>query len=336
MIKKNSLFWVNSENNIITNKRSFLKLCNYTNLKYNINSVFENIDWTKEPVKNLKQLYKERAEQLRTDYDYLIVYFSGGSDSITVVNSFLDNNIPIDEIVINSFSQVNKDVLNCDYAKTYLKFRSFRGKITINDLNLDKINTIIDKQLWFYSEDNFSGLLPSLSRRKICFFEQNNLSPYTIRNGKVAHIFGAEFPKIRCYKDSFYCNINHSSFINNFGYHEDSIFFFIPIEHPEVFVKQCHVLARYMYKTGLFNESDCKISIRDEFNPVMSSVKTGGRSKNQFLVGTESRMILETYISNSRFKDLYKNALYDELLKPQINKAELIYGFRSFKLFDVD
>jgi hypothetical protein len=333
---QNSLFWVNSGNNVVTNKKAFSELYDYTNLRYNINPAFENIDWTKEPTKTLKQLYKERAEQLRTDYDYLIVYFSGGSDSITVVNSFLDNDIPIDEIVINSFTQVDKDVLNCDYAKRYLKLRSFRGKITINNLDLDKINTIIDKQLWFYDEYNFSGLLPSLSRRKICFFEQNNLLSYTKRIGKVAHIFGAEFPDITCREGSFYCNIKYSSFVNNFGYHEASIFFFIPIEHPAVFVKQCHVLARYMHKTGLSKESDCKISIRDEFNPAMSSVKTGGRSKNQFLAGTESRMILETYISDSKFKDLYKNALYDELLKPQVNKVVILNGYKSFKLFDVD
>ena len=333
----NKLFCAYSKNNIITNKRAFSEVRDYGDLKFSINHSFENIDWTKEPTKTLKQLYKERAEQLRSDYDYLIVYFSGGSDSITVVNSFLDNNIPIDEIVINSFSQVDKDVLNCDYAKTYLKFRSYRGKITINDLNLDKINTILDKQLWFHDERcNFSGLLPSLSRFNINFFEKKDLVVATKRYGTIAHVSGLEYPSIEIKNDAYYCNMYHAQLISNFGLHEKSIPFFIPVEHPDVFIKQCHVLARYMHKTGLSKECDCKISIRDEFNPVMSSVKTGGLSKNQFLAGTESRMILETYISDSRFKDLYKNTLYNDLLKPQVDKVVLPNGYKSFKLFDID
>jgi hypothetical protein len=48
----------------------------------------------------LKQLYKERAQQLRDKYDYLILYYSGGSDSHNVLRSFVDNNIKLDEVCI--------------------------------------------------------------------------------------------------------------------------------------------------------------------------------------------------------------------------------------------
>jgi len=51
-------------------------------------------------VPNIKALYKERAQQLRDKYDYLILYFSGGSDSWTVLNSFLENNIKLDHIFV--------------------------------------------------------------------------------------------------------------------------------------------------------------------------------------------------------------------------------------------
>ena len=42
---------------------------------------------------SLKELYKERALQLREKYDYLILNYSGGSDSWTILNTFLENNI---------------------------------------------------------------------------------------------------------------------------------------------------------------------------------------------------------------------------------------------------
>jgi hypothetical protein len=61
---------------------------------------FSQYDWKQEPTESLDELYKNRAEQLRRDYDYLILYYSGGYDSTNVLYAFLDNNIPIDEIVI--------------------------------------------------------------------------------------------------------------------------------------------------------------------------------------------------------------------------------------------
>jgi hypothetical protein len=50
---------------------------------------------------SLKKLYKERAQQLRDTYDYLILSYSGGADSHNVLMSFLDNNIKIDQLFIH-------------------------------------------------------------------------------------------------------------------------------------------------------------------------------------------------------------------------------------------
>ena len=65
---------------------------------YNIYS-----DQAKRPRLNvpLDILYRERAQQLREQYDYLIIAFSGGSDSDTILKTFLDNNIKIDEVWVD-------------------------------------------------------------------------------------------------------------------------------------------------------------------------------------------------------------------------------------------
>lgn len=47
---------------------------------------------------NLLDLYKIRAQQLRDTYDYLILAYSGGSDSDNILKTFLFNNIKLDEI----------------------------------------------------------------------------------------------------------------------------------------------------------------------------------------------------------------------------------------------
>ena len=59
---------------------------------------YNRIDWTKDPAWSLNDIYCRRAQQLRDKYDWLILSFSGGSDSWTVLNSFIKNNIHLDEI----------------------------------------------------------------------------------------------------------------------------------------------------------------------------------------------------------------------------------------------
>ena len=60
---------------------------------------FMAFPWHQEPEQSLKELYRRRAQQLRDQYDYIRVEASGGSDSTTVIFSFLLNGIPLDEVV---------------------------------------------------------------------------------------------------------------------------------------------------------------------------------------------------------------------------------------------
>jgi hypothetical protein len=68
------------------------------NLYHYNDEVFSAINWKKEPSMSLYHMYVERAKQLRDQYDYLILAFSGGSDSNEILEIFLQNNIFIDEI----------------------------------------------------------------------------------------------------------------------------------------------------------------------------------------------------------------------------------------------
>jgi hypothetical protein len=49
---------------------------------------------------SLNELYKQRAQQLRDKYDYLILYYSGGADSHNILRTFIDNNILLDEVCV--------------------------------------------------------------------------------------------------------------------------------------------------------------------------------------------------------------------------------------------
>ena len=45
------------------------------------NDVYSQYNWSKRPSGTLDELYKLRAQQIRDKYDYVVVHFSGGSDS---------------------------------------------------------------------------------------------------------------------------------------------------------------------------------------------------------------------------------------------------------------
>lgn len=59
---------------------------------------YGHYDWTHEPKESIAELYRRRAQEIRDQYDYVVVWYSGGPDSWCVLNAFIENDIPIDEI----------------------------------------------------------------------------------------------------------------------------------------------------------------------------------------------------------------------------------------------
>jgi hypothetical protein len=67
--------------------------------EWNFNdAVFGLYDWSLEPAESLKELYRQRAQQIRDQYDYLVLFYSGGADSTNILQTFLKNDIKLDEI----------------------------------------------------------------------------------------------------------------------------------------------------------------------------------------------------------------------------------------------
>jgi len=64
---------------------------------------FSSHDWTKEPTESLPELYAARARQIRESYDHVVIFYSGGADSGNVVNSFVDNGVPFEEIATYNY-----------------------------------------------------------------------------------------------------------------------------------------------------------------------------------------------------------------------------------------
>lgn len=76
------------------------------------NNVFDSINWTEEPDENLDFLYDQRSREIREQYDYVVLSFSGGSDSYNILQSFLRQNLHIDEVLLNVQSSTDNIKVN--------------------------------------------------------------------------------------------------------------------------------------------------------------------------------------------------------------------------------
>lgn len=98
----NSGYWRTSDGVYWFNKAHALRHATqtHTTVSYHFfDSVWNSVDWS-EPRESWDHLCAERAQQLRDSYDYLVLSFSGGSDSSHVLDTFVRNGIALDEVLV--------------------------------------------------------------------------------------------------------------------------------------------------------------------------------------------------------------------------------------------
>jgi len=228
---------------------------------------FNRINWQEEPSLSLDALYKIRAQQIRNDYDYVIIMCSGGADSTNVVKTFLNNNIHIDEIIgsapmsgLNNWNWNDKDtsVSNTISETKYALFpllneiaTSFPNiKITINDYFEDITKYQTDKWLyecldWVNPVINAKG---DLNKFK-------HLKDLAEQGKRIAIVWGIDKPIIRYNNDGSLCTLITDLGVNNAVQPFDKdypnvsrvIFYWGP-ELPEMLVKQSHAVAKFIHK----------------------------------------------------------------------------------------
>ena len=229
-------------------------------------SIYNSYDWTIEPQGSLNDYYRLRAQQIRDEYDYVIVMASGGADSTNVVYSFLKNGIHIDEIIagaplsgLSNYNWNDKDfspentISETKFAQMPLlqeiKTNYPNVKITIHDYFEDMLQYKTDE--WVYEASIW--LNPTISRHTLDKFSHiKNLA----ESGKrIAKVYGIDKPTLLITETkNIYSLIsdspvqvgNHDSTDEKYSNLEVVYFYFSP-SLVELTIKQSHVLAKYMY-----------------------------------------------------------------------------------------
>ena len=219
--------------------------------------VFSGLDWTKRPAGTLQELYKERAQQLRDKYDYLIINFSGGADSWNILNTFLSNNIKVDEIFTRwaraerkyrDANNVNTDEENLGSEFEYavlpvleqIKKTHPEINIVIDDYSDGFTKELTEKQLLY---SNHYQMMPS-------FFRFNRKSQSELiaekHNKNIGVIYG--YDKVRC-------SVSNGDFYSYFldcigGNNLDpsrtfEVFYWSP-DFPQLTILQAHYIKDYL------------------------------------------------------------------------------------------
>jgi hypothetical protein len=228
--------------------------------------IFDKLDWTKEPSNDLWEMYKARARQIRDAYDYVVLFYSGGSDSVNILTAWIDAGLKIDEIASvwnTEGSKVLDDYMNAEVDRVVLpgikrlKDKGIEFKFRLIDITEDTISFVKNTNLDYpyYANKHFSpnNIVKSQFREKIPDYVN------MINQGKsVCFVWGCEKPQIYPDGDRHYfqfidmmdnCVSPYSQHRVKQGWY-DELFYWTP-DMPEIVVKQAHTLLNFIEKCDM-------------------------------------------------------------------------------------
>ena len=89
-------------------------------LSFNINYNFFNDDWTQEPKQSVAHYRSEMCEQIAQRYDKIIVAYSGGTDSETIIEEFKKKNIKNIELLFVT-NDINSTVASRKWLEEHME-----------------------------------------------------------------------------------------------------------------------------------------------------------------------------------------------------------------------
>lgn len=255
--------------------------------------MYSKIDWSIEPDISLWELYKARARQIRDAYDYVVIFYSGGSDCHNLLLAWIDAGCKIDEIATSWNYEASKDKndhFNAEITNVVLpdiqklKDSGIEFKFRHIDISQYCLDSFTEWGLDYEYNVNFH-VSPNSPARHM-FREKIQDYKDVISSGKkMAFVWGKEKPILQNNKIIFIDNIDGcvGPYIQR-NYHNgwyDELFYWTP-DFPEIVVKQYHVILNFLQHS-------------DEKNKDMFTIEpnSNGYSKN-----------LNMYISNETLKTL--------------------------------
>jgi len=207
-------------------------------MQFCIPEAYDNYDFTIAPKESMEDLCKQKAIDLRENNDKIVIWYSGGCDSHYILDTFLKNNIKVDEIhmVKSGFSNADYEIEK--YAIPFVK------KLNIKTVVYEPALEYYEKR-YIKNEDGL-GSSHNLWHHFRLNNDFENLQHHN--TNRVANIFGKEKPTL-CFIDGkwyvYFLDVDVTPQPNQINFFCDD-----PIIHS----KQCHMLIDEIHL--MKNQSD--------------------------------------------------------------------------------
>jgi len=217
--------------------------------------VWNNVDWSREPKEDWHELLRLRCQQLRDSYKYLALWYSSGYDSHTILRSFVDNNILLDELLIydrGDFFNDPETKFALEHAK-YVKDTYYPNlkinHIKINYKSLSKFYKDLGED-WIFHPG--CSLKPGKTSR---YFSTNITEDFLSHTTKISDrgdIMGVDKPKLILRDGKWYTFCPDGSCADFIGSKHES--FYITESLPQLHIKQVYKAINWFESLPEFTE----------------------------------------------------------------------------------
>lgn len=225
-------------------------------------AVFSSYNWIVEPTDSITEIYKSRAQQLRSKYDYIVLMYSGGADSFNVLHTFLSNDIALDEVAsfinynatADKENFLNSEIFNVSIPTiTQLKeiYPWLKHKlIDLTQLTIDFFNHDQNKFDWIYKLN--AAFNPNAASRESLPLKIKEWRDIIDSGKKFCILWGHDKPRI-IHKDNkflfrFIDIVDNASTVKSIAGEQpysDELFYWTPDE-PRIVIKQSHLIKNYL------------------------------------------------------------------------------------------
>lgn len=320
--------------------------------------IYGSIDWTIPIETPLFEIYRQRAQQLRDKYDYLMLYYSGGADSSTILRTFVENNIFLDEIVMQLPEPVRQSFDPNDttegnfYAELEYSAVPYLNKIR-NKLHPNTLIRyqdfakpgleLLKKDDWFESVPLCTNITLSGVFRQIAQNNDHHILNLYDTGKSIGQILGIDKPLVYFDGTDYYCYFMDTStyhYVSPVDFNDSELskgkysteFFYWTPDMPEIVIKQAQDIkyncemnpwAKYMASEILTRHiSEYRPVLHPVIYPDDVTVEFQTEKPSTRIVRAMDRWFWET--ASQQVQGNYLNAI--DYIKQHTNTKHMIKG----------
>lgn len=209
-----------------------------------------------EPLESYEDLKKLRAQEIRDQYHYVRLWYSGGSDSQTALNSFVKNNIHLDEIIVHLWPDhtVSNPYMSSS-RETLISALPYLDSIKhlIPHTKITKVILDHDDYAKYMAGPDALGELPfahAMDHGASLFHMSSPQRPWEkiLESTEISNycdLYGGTKPMV-CVKNNQYYFYMVDSGLTDFFLSTRAEDFFISRHNPKLFVKTAHMIVNFL------------------------------------------------------------------------------------------